>query len=193
MSTLERQKLFEAIGFFTKATKHCGLVKLFKLLYYLDMLHFRETGRPVTGLNYKALPYGPVPTELYDEVRNPSAEFSAAINVQSPPKEGGDEPARTIIAVRKPLGTKHLTKRELRIATEVADIFHEVTAKDISEVSHAKNGPWDKAKKMGAGKWSIPIDYLDSINIAFGSGVSAPLEELKERAEDYAEIKKHFA
>ena len=147
MSTLERQKLFEAIGFFTHSTKHCGLVKLFKLLYYLDMLHFRETGRPVTGLNYKALPYGPVPTELYDEVRHPSAEFLASITVQSPPKIESEVPSRTIIAVKKPLGTKHLTKRELRIAAEVAQIFQDANAKDISDVSHARNdASWTHAK-----------------------------------------------
>jgi uncharacterized phage-associated protein len=193
MNTLERQKLFEAIGFFTQATKHCGLVKLFKLLYYLDMLHFRETGRPVTGLSYKALPYGPVPTSLYDEVQKPSADFSAAISVQSPPGDVTDEPARTIITPKKPLGTRHLTKRELRIASEVAEIFNEVNAKQISDVSHARNGPWDKAKKLGAGKWGIPIDYFDSINLDLGTGKGASLEELRERAADHAESRKHFA
>lgn len=193
MSTLERQKLFEAIGFFTSATKHCGLVKLFKLLYYLDMLHFRETGRPVTGLGYKALPYGPVPTDLYDEVKRPTADFSAHLLIQSPPGETTDEPARTIITPKKALGTKHLTKRELRIASEIAEIFEDVNAKQISDISHARNGPWDNAKKRGAGKWSIPIDYFDSVNISFGTGEAASLEELRERASEYAEAKDHFA
>jgi uncharacterized phage-associated protein len=194
MNTLERQKLYEAIGYFTQSTKHCGLVKLFKLLYYLDMLHFRETGRSVTGLSYKALPYGPVPTDLYDQVKSPSADFSAHVTITSPPPGGeSDEPARTIIKTKKALGVKHLTKRELRIASEVAEIFKEVNAKDISDVSHARNGPWDKAKKKGAGKWSIPIDYFDSINIHFGSGAAATLEELQERAAEYEEIRNHFA
>ena len=193
MSTLERQKLFEAIGYFTVSTKSCGLVKLFKLLYYLDMLHFRETGRPVTGLSYKALPYEPVPTDLYDEVRKPTADFSDHIIIQSPPDEVTDEPVRTIIAPKKPLGTKHLTKRELRIASEIAEIFFEVNAKQISDISHARNGPLDKAKKRGAGKWSIPIDYFDSVNIDFGTGETAPIEELRERAAEYAEARDHFA
>jgi len=38
-----------------------GKTKLFKLLYLLDFHHFRETGRSVTGLEYRAWKHGPVP------------------------------------------------------------------------------------------------------------------------------------
>ena len=195
MDALSRQKLFEAIEFFTRQTNNCGLVKLFKLLYYLDMLHFRELGRPVTGLTYKALPYGPVPHDLYDEIRNPKPDFGAAFTVTSPPSADSQstEPKSTKIRPISSLGTAHLTKRELRIANEVADIFRDVTASEISDISHARNGPWDQAKKQGAGKWGIPIDYLDSININIGTGTAASLNELKERLEEYNEIRDHFS
>lgn len=83
MRDLERRKLFEAIGFFYKNTKKFGLVKLFKLLYFLDMLHFRETGRSVTGLVYTALPYGPVPLKLYAETTKPEADLAARKAVPS--------------------------------------------------------------------------------------------------------------
>ena len=195
MRDLDRKKLFEAIEFFTKNTKSCGLVKLFKLLYYLDMLHFREVGRPVTGAQYRALPYGPVPNDLYDEIRDPNSDLSLVFEITSPPPPGEDqsEPTRTTIRSRRKMSAGHLTKREIRIANEIAEIFREVSAKDISDISHARNGPWDKAKKAGAGKWGIPIDYLDSININFGSGKVSSLEELKERLEEYNELRDHFA
>lgn len=49
-----REKLINAIVFFAANTRHCGKVKLFKLLYLLDFAHFRETGRSVTGLGTRA-------------------------------------------------------------------------------------------------------------------------------------------
>ena len=42
-------------------------MKLFKLLYLLDFEHFRQTGRSVTGLEYRALKMGPVPSELFQQ------------------------------------------------------------------------------------------------------------------------------
>jgi uncharacterized phage-associated protein len=66
-----REKLINSIIYFLKNTKNCGKTKLFKLLYYLDFMHFRETGRSVTGLDYYAWDFGPVPKKLYDEINNP--------------------------------------------------------------------------------------------------------------------------
>lgn len=67
-----REKLLNAIIYFLKNTKYCGLTKLCKLLYYLDFMHFRETGRAVTGLDYFAWDFGPVPQTLYFELKSPS-------------------------------------------------------------------------------------------------------------------------
>ena len=91
MKALERKKLLEAMVFFLKNTKHCGAVKLFKLLYFLDMLHYRETGRPVTGLIYKALPYGPVPTDLYEEFSAPQRDLSGTIAISLPPPKNAEQ------------------------------------------------------------------------------------------------------
>ncbi len=50
----DRAKLLNSIIYFLSNTKSCGKTKLFKLLYYLDFMHFRETGRSVTNLDYYA-------------------------------------------------------------------------------------------------------------------------------------------
>ena len=39
-----REKLLNAIVYFANHTKSCGKTKLYKLLYYLDFTHFKETG-----------------------------------------------------------------------------------------------------------------------------------------------------
>ena len=49
-----RDKLINSILFFAEHTRALGKIKLFKLLYLLDFEHFRKTGRPVTGMEYRA-------------------------------------------------------------------------------------------------------------------------------------------
>lgn len=194
MQDIERQKLLEAAAYFVSNTKYCGLVKLFKLLYYTDMLHFREAGRSVTGLDYRALPYGPVPTELYGEVQAPKTDMSSVLLIEAPPKGevSEDSPKGTRIRVVKNPGTADLTRRELRIIHEVAEVFRDVTAEQISDISHSRNGPWDIAKRAGQGKWGHSIDFMDSVNLKIGTGEPKSREELEERFADYAEIREHF-
>lgn len=80
----ERDKLINAILFFGKETKNCGKTKLFKLLYFLDFEHFKQTGRSVTGLEYHAWKMGPVPVTLYDEFNSPSLDLKKSINIKTP-------------------------------------------------------------------------------------------------------------
>src|SRR5713226_9307342 len=64
-----REKLLNAILFFAKKVKHPSKVKIFKLLFFLDFEHFKQTGRSVTNLDYYAYDFGPVPEDFYKEIR----------------------------------------------------------------------------------------------------------------------------
>ena len=44
--------------------------KLFKILYFADQQHLVRFGRSITGDQYNAIQYGPVPTETYDLFRH---------------------------------------------------------------------------------------------------------------------------
>ena len=47
----------------------CRLHKVFKILWFADMEHLKKYGRTITEAKYSALPYGPVPSVLYDEIK----------------------------------------------------------------------------------------------------------------------------
>ncbi len=196
MVDIARLKLLESIVFFLERTHRCGAVKLFKLLYFLDMLNFRETGRSVTGLHYKALPYGPVPTTLYEEFRNPQQDFLATVSITSPPSEGAleSEPRFTKIAPRVKWQDLYLSVREKRIASELAEIFKEASASEMSEISHARNGPWDKAVNRNPGHWTEVIEYLDALSptLKMGSGKAINRALLVERVQEFNDAKDMF-
>jgi len=58
------EKLKNVISFFVGAMGETYQTKMNKLLFYADFDCYRETGQSITGLSYKALPYGIVPSHF---------------------------------------------------------------------------------------------------------------------------------
>ena len=137
----DRKKLIAAIVYFAKNTDNCGKTKLFKLLYFLDFEHFKQTGRSVTGLDYYAWKLGPVPISLYDEFDSPEPDLLEYVKFE-PMVYGG----YGLINV-KPLSEpdmSHFSKREANLIRELAEQYKNVTATNIVEKTHLENQPWHK-------------------------------------------------
>ncbi len=60
------EKISEVIGFFSSRTD-LFKTKLNKLLFYTDFLMYKKTACSMTGITYRAIPFGPVPAE-YDKL-----------------------------------------------------------------------------------------------------------------------------
>lgn len=181
-----REKLIQAIVYFVKYTKHCGITKLMKLLYFLDFKHFRETGKSVTGLDYYAFNKGPLATDLRAELvgsRGLPKDVASAIFV-CPPE--GAKGFRKIIA-RAKFNPIHFSKREEKILKDVAYIYRDAQAQDMTESSHLRNEPWDVTLKTKGLK--APIDYM----LALDEGEGALTREVvEERIAEMQEMKEMF-
>ena len=155
----EREKMINAIVYFANHTHHLSKIKLFKLLYLLDFEHFRQTGRSVTGLDYRAWKFGPVPVALEQEWEEPEADMVQAIRI---------EPEKVIATVRETVAAQgefddsHFSKRELRIMSALADQYCEELSHRMIDVTHAENGAWARVWNRGRG-FDQPIDYALSL------------------------------
>jgi uncharacterized phage-associated protein len=145
-------------------------------------MHFRETGRPVTGLDYFAWDFGPVPVTLFDEINNPPSDLKESIFIPAKSDKSFVE-----LKPKKKFDDKYFTKRELRILENVAFIFKDAKAEDIIEASHLQKHPWDKTIKTKGEK--AKIDYTLAID---NTDRSLSIEEALERIKDKEEIKKAF-
>lgn len=168
-----RDKLTQAVLYFTKNVKNPSKVKIFKLLYFLDFEHFKETGRSVTNLDYFAYDFGPVPKDFYQEVGDNTvpkdfANFLTIVPFAS--EESGKKGGMFSPKPKAKLDISVFTPREKKILEKLAFIFKEVDASLISDVSHFKNHPWDKTIKT-KGKLA-KIDY----QLAFDSDDTTSLE-----------------
>lgn len=202
---IQREKMFEALAFFSANVRYAGQLKLYKLLYYLDLVHFRQTGRVVTGLIYQAWPMGPVPPELDREFSSEHSELKNRFTFKRYTKQDRDYEVPTIdsdpeeltaaaernshrpgflpgsITPNKPYKRQYLTEREQKLANMLAEVFHDATAKQMSDISHNKFGPWRKAL-FNANRTGIErpeINLLDGVVPVGKPSDELPPEELR--------------
>jgi uncharacterized phage-associated protein len=184
--SLAQQKTLNAILYFVKNTKNCRKTKLFKLLYFLDFIHFKKYGASVTGYDYIAMPRGPVPIELYEQITNNRMpeEFTKAFSVIEEKDDDDESKGFKIILKAKP-DMEWFSPNEHQILEEVAFIFKDSTATEISEITHLKNTPWDRTKnEKGTNK---TIDYF----LALDDETTLAREEIEERFQLQKDLQKN--
>lgn len=144
MSGFDRDKFANAVLYLVK---HCpddpGLTKLLKLLYFADFGHYRKHLRPITGVEYVALPQGPVPNdyrELLDEL-----EARGAVKRREVPIFGRSDlkPKLELEALEDP-NEAGFGETELEVLNEVLSKYGSQSGKALSDRAHA-DGPWSLA------------------------------------------------
>jgi uncharacterized phage-associated protein len=178
----EREKLLNAIIFFSKNTRHLGKIKLWKLLYLLDFQHYKDTGRSVTGLSYFAWPKGPVPVSLHNEMSDPGADMREKLEITRHQWEKGESLSFDAKAEFNP---EHFTKRELRMLNELAQEFERTNADDMILRTHLENEPWHEIfVKRGREQQEIP--YPLAVLAQEAEEISSIAEERKEMMLNYS-------
>jgi len=71
---LDWEKSIEAIDYI--ATVKPGVTQYYigKIMYFADKAHFLDWGRPISGDRYYAMEHGPVPSTVYDLLKEDSGE-----------------------------------------------------------------------------------------------------------------------
>ncbi len=179
--THHREKLVNAITYFAKNTNYCGKTKLLKLLYFLDFSHFKQTGRPVTGLDYFAWEMGPVPKELFEELSG-KMKPDMKETIQQLPIEGFQQ-----IRPKRKFDEKYFSKRELELLENISFIFKDAQAETMVESTHLKNEPWDKTLKEKG-----PFQKIEYILAVDSEIISLSPEEARERMEERSEMFRIF-
>lgn len=183
--TRDREKLLNAIIYFLRETKHCHTLKLFKLLNFSDFEHFRQTGRTIFNLKYKAWDKGPVPTKLWGEFKfKPSDDLKKHVLLNQFKDGITDKTLRLDLKPLKKFDKQYFSKREMAILERVAFLFKELKADDMSEFSHMKHLPWAAVYKNGKGSnEEIPPELALESEPLINEAPTLPIEEVKFRQE----------
>ena len=117
---------------------HFGAVKLNKLLYYCDFIAFFRLGAPITGAEYRRLPEGPAPLQLLSE-RDYLIEHEEA-RLERQPYFRYVQQRLVPTSDDASLWTNRFSTAELAIISEVLEAMWNMTAREVSELSHRELG-----------------------------------------------------
>lgn len=126
-------KIAAAVKYFIKEMEGVFVTKMNKLLFYADFLCFRRKGYGITGLEYSALPFGPVPENwgrIYDSISDISMDecifpdMTSGIELNS-----AAEPDMEVF-----------DEKEREALKDIAERFKDTKAGEISRISHKEKG-----------------------------------------------------
>ena len=146
--------------------KFLGKVKLMKLFYFLDFVHVKKYGIPVTFDNYVNLEHGPIPStikNLVDEVCGDDADNSVLADTIycEKPKEvmiNRILPKRRLSENDK----KYFSKSELDVLETVCMRFGTKNTKYIEDVSH-EEAPWKMTNLLDNIPYTLAINDKDCV------------------------------
>ena len=104
--------------------------KMNKVLFYIDFLSYRERGMAISGLAYNAIDFGPVP-QRWDRV------YSAFDDIIPEQRLVHDQETIALTAWADP-DMSVFTEQERAIIDEVCTKMKPLSARDISDLSHAE-------------------------------------------------------
>ncbi len=153
MIPYQKEKIENAICFFAaehqKKTGHpLDEASLYKCLAFLDFEVFEETGRPVLGLDYIAMQWGPVPVRLYEARRSLKTECFEFVVKRD---EYSAKEKLLVIAHGKP-DLDYFSEYEKSRMKRIIEVF----AGPGGDASHERIKAW---KKTWAKKQNSIIDY----------------------------------
>lgn len=131
-------KFAEMVLFFSESLKPWK-TKLNKLLFYADFGCFSMSGKSMSGVNYRAIPMGPVP-DKYQGIFDYLNTTGVVEVIESYFRDGGMG-EQFFPAKGRSFNSSLFSDTEQKVLNSVADRFRDTSTDDIIEISH-KEKAW---------------------------------------------------
>ena len=121
-----------------------GKVKLMKLFYFLDFMHVKKYGVPITYDTYVKLEHGPIPNMIMNLINTACDDIDASVLSDTVRFETPDGTSmKRALAIRKLTDTdlKNFSNSEIQILQIVCQRFGDKNTKFIEDSSH-NEAPW---------------------------------------------------
>jgi len=181
LKNISKERVGNILLYLASKIKDLSLTKTLKLLYLIDETAVRETGVPVTWLEYKVWKLGPVPEPIYDELSNTSEskiilDLTSFINIERRNLTiDGVLKECTFISPSSDFSEDIFSEYELELFDKVIETFGSLTSEQIIDILHSEGSLWDKKVKeenliklfeIQNGKSDISILFTDLLNDA---------------------------
>lgn len=145
-------------------TKFLGKVKLMKLFYFLDFMHLKTYGSPVTYDTYVNMEHGPIPSFIKNLVDTSADDVDNSILSDTIKCEYPEfTEMRRILPTRKftENDKKYFSENELGILDKVCQRFGNKNTKYIEDASH-NEAAWRETKLLEKIPYALAAKDSDS-------------------------------
>ena len=146
-------------------TKFLGKVKLMKLFYFLDFMHLKIYGSPVTYDTYIHLEHGPIPSAIKNLVDSAADDVDSSLLADTIKFERpkGTEMYR-VLPMRKftEVDKKYFSETELEILEKVCVMFGNKNTKFLEDTSH-EEAPWEKTTLLESIPYTLAAQDPDCL------------------------------
>lgn len=148
---INNDKISNVLNYFASQIDYLSMTKTLKLLYILDETSIKETGTPVTWLDYKVWENGPVAIDVYNEIKHQEVfcyqgkELSLLHSIQLEKKFNTDGNSEEVFL--KPNGDFDKTifnRYELNLLETIVFKYGNWNATELINFLHEEGSLWHK-------------------------------------------------
>jgi len=136
------EKFTEMVVFFTEKLQPWK-TKLNKLLFYADFAMYKQSGFSISGVQYRAIPMGPVPNNFNSIFEYLANNDDVEVYYTTFSDGGAGEQFKP--NSQRAFNSELFTEKELQILENIAERFKNTTTNEIIEISH-KEKAWQENK-----------------------------------------------
>lgn len=163
MTSHDRKKLSELILFILDKTGGVDFYHAFKILYFAEMKHLAKWGSGIVPDEFCALKYGPVPTQLYDAVKELNHPRMILSEELSEVIQFAGEDAPNVLLPKREANLKYLSKSEIEALEQSIEENESLTFGQLMRKSHDE--AWEEANRRTNGTNVIsPVSMARVLN-----------------------------
>ena len=161
MKPYEQNKLIQIALYILNKTNGIDYYHLFKIMYFAEMKHLTKWGSKIIADDFYAIKYGPVPTQLYDTVKdNRNAEPGLVFLFKESIKKG-DKDASNVLWAKKEADLNYISKSEIQDLDESIEENAHLLFNDLMNKSHDE--AWNEAYNHEHGNAIITSESIAKV------------------------------
>lgn len=163
MTNYDSKKLTELVLFILGKTGGVDFYHAFKILYFAEMKHLAKWGSSIVPDEFCALKYGPVPTRLYDAVKELNHPRMILSEELSEVIQFAGEDAPNVLLPKREANLKYLSKSEIEALEQSIKENESLTFGQLMRKSHDE--AWEEANHRTNGTNVIsPVSMARVLN-----------------------------
>jgi uncharacterized phage-associated protein len=150
--SINNDKIGNIINYFATKIDYLSMTKTLKLLYILDETSIKETGSPITWLDYKVWGEGPVAIDIYNEIKRNEVIYYQGKEVSISDficlnKINNQNREEIYIKPKVEFNNRIFNKYELNLLEMTVFKFGNWNASQLIKYLHEENSLWYKTVK----------------------------------------------